>query len=306
MNQSGLDQKFGSQNASEFKKWQEELKNGSSEAMSKEIEELKEDLEKLAKTDDPVKRTEMERKVEKRLKALADFAGEKSGSKSLQAALQRAKEQMEAAKSGKPLSTEAMEAMQETMDLAKMELQQLAQSANDLKSLEQAMETIAAAKQLNKDGQLDGAMSDALTAMEEYKELYEELLAMAGEGEGEGEGEGDGEGEESTDDSERGQGGDAEEEDDSVKTDFVSEHTKTPIQQGKILLSMKQKGLSESGEAKQNFQRALSEVKQGFSEAIEAEQIPPGYHEGIKTYFDSLDVPAATESPSTETPASKP
>ena len=33
----------------------------------------------------------------------------------------------------------------------------------------------------------------------------------------------------------------------------------------------------------------IQKVKQGSSEAILQEQIPPGYHEGIKSYFDNLE-----------------
>jgi hypothetical protein len=286
MNQAGVDQKFGSQNAMEFKKWQEEMQQGSSESMSKAMEEMKNDLEMLARTDDPLKKTELERKIEKRLKALADFAGERAGSKSLQAALNRAKEQLDAVKAGKEMSIDAMKAMQDTLDVAKMELEQVAQSARDMKALEEALETLSMAKKLNEDGQLNGAMSDSLTAMEEYKELYQELMAQMGM-DGEGEGEGDGSGDDTGGDG-MGRGGDPEEEDESTKTDFVSEQTKTPIQKGKILMSLKQKGLSESGEAKREFQAILNDVKQGYAEAIDAEQIPPGYREGIKTYFDSL------------------
>ncbi|MBX3443029.1 MAG: hypothetical protein KF774_11545 [Planctomyces sp.] len=291
MNKTGLQQQFGSQNASEFKKWQQDLQQGSPGEMSKALEQLKEDLEALARTDNPVDRTEMERKIEKQLKALADFASERTGSKSLSAALERAKEQLEAVKAGKELSIDAMQAMQESLDVAQMELQQLAQSARDLKALEEALETLTMAKQLNQGEQLDGEMTDSATAMADYKAMYAEMLAEMGLGEGEGEGEGDGEGDgdgDGTGGDGMGRGGDPEEEDDSVETGFVPEQTKTHVQQGKILMSLKQKGLSESGEAQQEFRNLIQNVRQSYAEAIESEQIPPGYHEGIKTYFDSL------------------
>jgi hypothetical protein len=32
----------------------------------------------------------------------------------------------------------------------------------------------------------------------------------------------------------------------------------------------------------------VREVKQGVSEAIQQEQVPPGYHDAIKKYFDTL------------------
>ncbi len=296
MSKSNLDQKFGSQNASELKRWSDALKNGSSEELAKELEKLKEDLETLQKTEDPVAKTELERNVEKRLKALADMASDQVGSKALQAAVQRAKDQLDAAKADGNLSLEEKQALQESLDVAKMELQQIAQSARDLKALEESLQTIAAAKRLNGEGQLDGAMADALTAMEQYKELYEELLAQmggdaVGEGEGEGEG-GDGDGE-GTGGRGRGRGGKVPE-DDKVETGFVVEKSPTPIQKGKILMSMKSKGLGDetNEDLKLEYNAALDSVKQGYAEAIEAEQIPPGYRGSIQSYFDSLGTPA--------------
>ena len=61
----------------------------------------------------------------------------------MQAALQRAMDQLEAAKDGK-LSTEALQQAMESMDLSKMELQQMAQSVRDMKSLEEALKTLPA------------------------------------------------------------------------------------------------------------------------------------------------------------------
>jgi transposase-like protein len=291
MSKSNLDQKFGAQNASELKRWSESLQNGSSEELAKEMEKLKEDLEVLQKTDDPVAKTEMERKIEKRLKAMADLATDQVGSKALQAAVQRAKDQLEAAKSDGKLSMEEKQALQESLDVAKMELQQIAQSARDLKALEESLQAIADAKKLNAEGQLDGAMTDALTAMEQYKELYAELLAqMGGDAEGQGEGEGDGEGDgDGTGGRGMGRGGQVPE-DDKVETGFVAEKSQTPIQKGKILMSMKSKGLGDESneDLKLEYKAALDSVKQGYAEAIEAEQIPPGYRGSIQSYFDSL------------------
>jgi hypothetical protein len=299
MSKTSLDQKFGSQNASELKRWSEGLQNGNSEELAKEMEKLKEDLETLQKTDDPIAKTEMERKIEKRLKAMADLATDQVGSKALQAAVQRAKDQLEAAKSDGKLSMEEKQALQESLDVAKMELQQIAQSARDLKALEESLQTIAAAKKLNGEGQLDGAMTDAMTAMEEYKELYEQLLAqMGGDGEGEGTGEG-GEGDgEGTGGRGMGRGGKVDE-DDKVETGFTSEKSPTPIQKGKILMSLKSKGLGDetNEDLKLEYKAALDGVKQGYAEAIEAEQIPPGYRGSIQSYFDSLGDKGKTAPP---------
>jgi hypothetical protein len=85
-----------------------------------------------------------------------------------------------------------------------------------------------------------------------------------------------------------GEGGEAPE-DDSIKTDFVDERSKSAVQKGKILLSMKTKGLSDTGEARKEYRAIVSDIKQGVAEAIEQEQIPPGYHDAIQKYFDQFE-----------------
>jgi hypothetical protein len=77
-------------------------------------------------------------------------------------------------------------------------------------------------------------------------------------------------------------------EDDSAKTGFKTEQSKSAVTAGKVLLSMQTKGLSDTGEAEENYATSINQVKQGVSEAILQEQVPPGYHEEIKKYFDTL------------------
>ena len=163
------------------------------------------------------------------------------------------------------------------MELSKMELEEIAQSAKDLKALEEALKTIQMAKKANEQGQLDGEMAEGMTSMEDYAEMYAQMI---GQGDGEGLG---GEG--------FGEGGEAPE-DDSVNTGFKSEQAKVAVQAGKVLLSLKTKGLDDTGEAQKDYRALVTNVKQGVSEAILQEKIPPGYHDGIKNYFDNLDAAA--------------
>ena len=97
-----------------------------------------------------------------------------------------------------------------------------------------------------------------------------------------------------------GEGGKAPEKDDA-KTDFKSERSRSAHTAGKILLQWKVKEVSEPGSVKENYQSQLDAVKRGVSEAILQEQVPPGYHEAIKRYFDSLretrDEPAPPKRP---------
>lgn len=282
------DQAFGSVGDGEqLKKWSKELQEGSTESLRKEIDQLKQDLQKLAKSSDPIERQEQLRKVEERLKRMEKFARENANSKPLAAALQRAMQQLDAARKAgigkegeKALSTEALESMKESLELSKMELQEIAQSARDLKELEKALQTLQMAKQANQQGELDGQECEDCVSLEDYQEYYKELIAQLGEGDGQGLG-GRGMGE-----------GDVAPEDESVKSGFKTERSKSAVTAGKVLLSLQTKGLSDTGEAEQNYATQLNNVKQGVSEAILQEQVPPGYHEEIKKYFDTIKPPA--------------
>jgi hypothetical protein len=280
LNQQMQGQHFGGSTAPEkLEKWARELQEGSTKSLQQEISELKAELQQLAKTDDPVKKAELEQKIKKRLKDIEEFARTKVNSKPLTAALERARKQLEMAKMP-GMQSEAAQAASESAELARMELQEIAQSAKDLKELEEALKVLQMAKRLADKEKLDGEMSEGLDGLEAYGELYAELMAQLGlDGEGDGEGMG-GRG--------IGEGGVAPE-DDSVATGFKTEQSKSAVTAGKVLLSVKTKGMSDRGDAKKEYREAIQKVQQGVSEAILQEQIPPGYHEGIKSYFDNLD-----------------
>ena len=287
MNSQNLDQRFGGKDAEQFREWKRELQQGSSESLEQAMEEVKEDLQQLAQTEDPLERSELMRKMEKQIREMSEFAKNEAGSPQLAAALQRAMDQMEALQNSQSqeLEAEALAALQESMDLAQMEAQDLAQAARDLKSLEEALSLISMAKQLNAEEMLDGEGAESAQSLSDYAEMYAQMMAeMQGMGELGGEG--------------FGEGGEAPE-DDAVQTDFVDEKSKSAIQKGKILLSMKTKGLSDTGEANKEYREAMQDVKQGAAEAIEQEDIPPGYVDAIQKYFDRIETvderPAAGE-----------
>lgn len=277
-------QQFGAMDKDKLEKWTKELQEGSTKSLQRELDEIKKDLEQLAKTDDPVKKAELEQKIKKRMKELSNFASDKVNSKPLTAALQRAMKQLEMAKM-EGLDKESVEAAEKSLDLTKLELKEIAQSAKDLKALEEALKVVQMAKQLNDQEKLDGEQSEGAQTIEEYAEFYAQLIAQMGGGEeGEGkEGDGDDLGGEGM-----GRGGVAPE-DDSITTDFKTEQSKSAITAGKVLMSVKTKGLSDKGDAKKEYKALIKKVKQGYSEAILQEQIPPGYHDGIKSYFDNLE-----------------
>lgn len=280
LSQSTPQQRFGSANNEKLEKWARELQDGSTDSLAKEFSELQEELKRLQKATDPVEKAAIKQRIKKRLKDLEDFASKKMDSKQLSAALKRAMKQLESSKF-EGLSEQSLEGLSESLELSKLELEELAQSAKDLKALEEALKVLQMAKQLNDKEKLDGEACENCTSMADYEEMYAEMIAqMGGLGEG-GEGEGmRGPG--------IGRGGKAPE-DDSVATNFKTELSKSQVTAGKVLLSLKTKGLSHRGNAAKNYRGLIRSVKQGISEAIETEQIPPGYHEGIKNYFDNIE-----------------
>jgi hypothetical protein len=284
------DQAFGKTDEDILKKWAKELQEGNAESIQSEmqkamqdLQDLREQLEQLSKAHTPEEKeaaekqaAELERSLKDRLDKLNEFAEKKVNSEQLSAALERAMQQLQECKSPEMMQ-EAMEGLKESMNLSELELEEIAQSADDMKTLEEALKTIQMAKKLNEKEKLDGEQCQNCKSLKDYEELYAQLLAQLGEGNGEGMG-GPG----------IGEGGVAPE-DDSVDSDFQSEHSKSQIQAGKVLLSMKTQGEGEDGDVVKDYRKLLNQVKQGVSEAIVLEQVPPGYHDGIKSYFDSLD-----------------
>lgn len=270
LNRNASAQHFG-RSAEQMKKWGRELEEGEPEELLKELERMREKLQQLARTEDPVERQKLQQELRKQIKQLDDFAREHVQSPQLRAALQRAKEQMEVAASNPELAREALAAAMESAELAKMELQEIAKSAKELQKLEAALKTLQQAKMLNSMGELQ-ELADAAT-LEDYARFYQELMGRANGAAGDG--------------TERGRGGDMEEEADA-ETDYENKKTRTSIDAGKVLLSIKTKGLSESGDVNLNYDELVQRVQSGLSEAIELEEIPPGYVPGIKGYFDAI------------------
>jgi len=275
LSESSIAQQFGSSGTGESKKWLEQLQAGSTEALKKEMKALQKDMEELAKTNDPFKKAELQKRLREKLDALSQFAKEQTGSKTLAAAIKRAQEQMRTASKGEddPAGKEAMQSAAESMKLAEKELEQVAQSVKDLKELEKGLTALQMAKKLNSDEQLDGKKVEGAQSMDEYMAMFEQMTKgknpnQANEGEGDG----------STRD-----------ENDASKSKFKTEMSKSHITKGKVLLTLKTKGMGEHVDVKEQYRAAVRDVKSGISEAILQEEIPPGYHEGIKGYFETLD-----------------
>ena len=274
------DQQFGANQDEKLKKWVKELQEGDAGGVQNELQELKEQLQQLAATKDPLKRSELMQELKERLQNLEKLAHEKMNNEQLASALERAMQQMELAEN-KDMQQDAMEAAMQSLELSEKEVEQVQQAVKDMKELEEALRAIQQAKKLNDQEKLDGAKTENCKTLADYEAMYAEMLAQSGEGEGEGDGEGMG-------DRGFGEGG-AAPEDDSVETGFKSEQSKSAVVAGKMLLSMQTKGEAEKGEVVRDYKQLLKSVKQGAMEAMNTEQIPPGYHESIKSYFDALE-----------------
>ncbi|MBA4031944.1 MAG: hypothetical protein C0478_13785 [Planctomyces sp.] len=288
-------QKLGNEETETLRKLAKEAaRTGDTEELKKKIDEMKEQLEKLAKTEDPVEKAEQLQELKKRMEQMEKLAREELGSEAMAKALERARQQSQLAQQTGASAAEALSAAMESLELSEMEMSEAMESMQDMQDLEKALKALQAAKKLNDLKPLDGGQCKGCKSLADYEKLYKEMLAQCngeGEGQGKGSGKGKGKGNGSGMGGEGiGQGGKAEE-DDSVETDFVNEKSQSQVTAGKMLLSLKSQGLGEEGQAKQDYQKATTAVKQGVAEAIQQEQIPPGYHESIKSYFDQVAPP---------------
>jgi hypothetical protein len=163
----------------------------------------------------------------------------------------------------------------------------------DMQNLEDALKNLAAAKQLNDQGKLDGkeAQNAGANSPQDYQKLYDEMmrrLAEAGEGEGEGDGQGNKAGRGKAGKNPGiGKGGTLGE-DESTKSGFKTEKATTQLGAGKLLMEWKEEGVGETGRKAGDYNDAVRAVKQGVAEAIRNERVPPGYHGAIQKYFDRL------------------
>jgi hypothetical protein len=271
-------QSFGQMDAQKLAEWREQLKKGDISGLKNELADMRADLKNLANQPDSAEKREKQEALARRLNQLAEAMKQSVGSPQFDAALARAQKQLDLAK-GNQLSPEAMEAAMDSLQLSEQELQQLAQSLKDGQALEEALKNLQMAKQLAAHGKLDGATGLDAKEMADYAALFAQKMAELGEqagtqgGPNMGPGQGDG--------SKRP-------EDDSVTTGFKSEKSNSALTGGKMLLEWKTKEVGETGARGEEFRTAVREVKQGVSEALQAEQVPPGYHDAIKKYFDTL------------------
>ncbi len=295
LSQQALSQQFGGARAQKMNEWLKDLQQGKTEGLQKEMEKAKETMDAMMEAKTPEDRQKLASQLRKQLQDMKKFSSEKAGSSELSSALDKALKALDAAaqqpkdgESSEELTEEAMQALKESLELSREELQELARSAGDIQKLEEAMKTLREAERLNQQGQLDGEQCEGCQSLEDYAQMYKQMMrGNPGDGEGMGE-------------KGFGKGGEAPE-DNSDPEGYKDEKSKTQVQAGKVLLSIKTKEYASEKDFDPNelrqYQESVTTIKAGVQAAIESEQVPPGYVEGIKGYFDKLPAPVSPATP---------
>jgi len=275
-------QNFGLNDPGKAQQWKQDLAKGDTSSVERELDGLKALAKKIGAASDSVQREGLRQEMMNRLENLRESLAQQMNSQALDAALQRALEQLQmACRDGAP--NDSLEGLAESLNLTAEELRQLAEAAGDLKDLEAALKALQSAKRLHGVKPLDGSQCEGCQNPGDYAALFEAQYASAcpggygqnagapGAGMGPGQGVGP-----------RPHG------DEGATTAFDPKKDPTAFQPGKILLSWKTREVSEPGQAREEFLQAVDAVSQQASEAILQERIPASYHGAVKSYFDAL------------------
>jgi len=276
-------QSFGAADLQKMQQLRDELKKGDVSGLKKELGDLREALRKLAAMPEGAEKRAAQEQLMQQLNDLAQAMKQEMNSPQVAAALERAMQQLDMAKIN-DLAKDAAQAAQESLQLGEEELKQLAQAIQDGKALEDALKNLQMAKQLAQQEKLDGAEAKGANGMADFEKLFREKMAALGEGKAGQAGEPNG-------GPALGPGigdGSKRPEDETAKTGFKTEKSNSQLTGGKMLLEWKTKEVGDTGARAAEYRDNVQRVKQGVSEAIQQEQVPPGYHEAIKKYFDTL------------------
>ncbi len=316
------------------RQWLQELAKGQTQSLDKTFDALAENLGELADSQGNAERQQLEKQVRQAMAELQRFAGNQLQSQSIKSAMKRATSQLDTARLDPALRSEAIAAAKESLELARAEIQDVASDAARLDSLEKALGAIQSAKQLAQ--QLAQQNSPESTGknestIQEFVEQYAKLQGEEGkqasgnDQRGEKVGMSDspgqqvasadgqsGSNEEATagaasqgraadrstnGSSDQGDGRGAAKENDRAETAFRDARESLSLDESRRLLSMRRQGLSEAGEASEEYRKIVRSLQKRVSTAIEVEEIPPGYVSGIRRYFDSLDQTSQQDGP---------
>jgi hypothetical protein len=266
-------QSFGLADPTKAEQLRTDLQKGDVSSANKELDEIKQKAQELAATQDPVEREKLRQELMDRLQNLKDTLDQQVNSQALDTDLQRALEQLALA-NVPALSGESLKGMADSLKLTQAELHQLADAMADMKNLEEALKALQLAKTLHNLKPLDGQDFSKLGDLAAYAAYCEAQCQSLAAGMGMGPGYGYGP---------RPYG------DDKAATGFHPEKSASPLQPGRMLLEWKTREVSEAGPAREEYLRAVQDVRQQASEAVVQEQISPGYQAAIKKYFDTLN-----------------
>ena len=265
-------QSFGLADPTKAAQLRNDLQQGDVSSANKELAELERKAQELAGTQNPVEREKLRQELMDRLQNLKDTLDQQVNSQALDTDLQRALEQL--ALSNVPgLSGESLKGMSDSLKLTQDELAQLSKAMADIKNIEEALKALQLAKALHNLKPLNGRDFAGLGDLAAYAAYCEGQCKSNYAGMGMGPGYGIGP---------RPYG------DENSKTDYQPEKSASLLQPGRILMEWKTREVSEAGPAREDYLRAVQDVRQQASEAVVQEQIPPGYQAAIKQYFDTL------------------
>lgn len=284
-------QLFGSEQNRRMNEWLKDLQEGKTDGLQQKLDQAQETMQAMLNADTAEERQRLASQLRKELEEVRKFSSRKAGSKALEnsldsalKALEALAKQQEAAAGQKEgansserteMERQAREALEESLKMSKSELQELARSATDMKKLEDALKTLQQAQKLNQQGQLDGEQCEGCQTLEEYAQQYAKQMAGGTNG-----------------NAERTEPGEIMDEDDSDPEGYRDEKSRSQIQAGKVLLSIRTREDATEKDFDPDdlraYQNSVQAVKTGVQSAIEAEQIPPGYVDGIRGYFDKL------------------
>lgn len=265
-------QSFGLADPAKAEQMKNDLQKGDPSSARKELSELEQKARQLAAAQDPVEREKLRQELMDRLQSLKDTLDQQANSQALDNDLQRALEQL-ALSTTPELSNEALKGLSDSLKLSQAELEQLASAMGDMKNIEDALKALQLAKALHNLKPLDGGQFAQLGDLEAYAAYCEGQCQSLIPGLGLGQGQGTGP---------RPYG------DDQSPSKFEPEKAAGLVQPGRMLMEWKTREVSEAGPAREEYLRAVQDVRQQASEAIVQEQIPPGYQTAIQKYFDTL------------------
>jgi hypothetical protein len=265
-------QSFGLADPAKTGQLQNDLQKGDVSSANKELNELRQKAQELAAARDPVAREKLRQELMDRLQSLKDTLDQQLSSQAVDTALQRALEQL-AISNAPELAGESLKGVSDSLKLTQEELDQLAKAMADMKNLEEALKALQLAKTLHNLKPLDGQDFAQLGDLAAYSAFCEGQCKSLCAGMGLGPGNGYGP---------RPYG------DDNAASAFHPEKSASLLQPGRMLMEWKTREVSEAGPARDEYLRAVQDVRQQASEAVVQEQIPPGYQTAIKQYFDTL------------------